>query len=278
MLGTARAAGIYVTCGFTGVLVFYFQERIERGHFLLRRRLDQQIAEMHACKSTERLALEARDAAGDFLARMSHEIWTLLNGISGLVDLLQQCQLSSEALKLVHSMRGASDHLMTIVNDILDLAKITAGKLSLKSVDINIWELPQLCIDMFAGKMKEKHLRWDVDVHPDVPRNVSGDKTRIVQVLGNLLSNAIKFTPPEGLIKLHVSPASVMGTTRTAADALNPKTVYLQSVVSDTGKGISADDQAELFTPYYQVDSRITRQQEGTGLGLSIVKKLVELM
>ena len=266
-----------VGCGF-GVLLVYFHEGLEREQFLLHRHLDQKIIEMEACQSNERLAVKARDATSDFLARMSHEIRTPLNGISGLIDLLQQLQLPSEALRLVNNLRGASDHLMTIMNDILDLAKITSGRLSLKSADINIWQLPQLCIDMFAGQMKEKQLRWDIHVDPNVPKSVSGDKTRIVQILCNLLSNAIKFTPPDGLIKLHVNYATTSRTSSAAIDVADLYKVRLEFMVSDTGKGIGADDQAELFTPYYQVDSRITREQEGTGLGLAIVKKLVELM
>jgi len=275
---SGRMIWMYVACGVLGMLMVYFQESSARRQFLLCLHLEQQNIQMMACQSNERLAFQARDASEDFLARMSHEIRTPLNGISGLIDLLLQSPLSPADLQLVNSMRGASDHLMAIVNDVLDLAKITAGKLSLKREDINIWQLPNLCIDLFVGKMKEKQLQWNVNVQPCVPKIVFGDKTRMLQILCNLLSNAIKFTPIGGKINLQVFRASLTRVTSTAGNTLDAENVYLKFVVSDTGRGMRADQQANLFTPYYQAESHITREQQGTGLGLSVVKELVDLM
>ena len=141
------------------LVMSYFQERLERDAFVLQCHISAQLVEVEARKVSEKQALDARDAQGSFLARMSHEVRTPLNGVSGLIDLLLQCQLPTHELELVTSMRAASDHLMTIVNDILDLGKMAAGKLSLSVADVNVWQIPQQCMLMFAGQMKEKRLR-----------------------------------------------------------------------------------------------------------------------
>ena len=263
--------------------------------------------ELQVRSQAEKAALEARDAEMLFLARMSHEIRTPLNGILGLAELLVETLLDSEQLVLVQSMKVAaapapaptsqappvpvqcssaapsptppctplpaqvaSSHLLSIVNDILDLAKVTAGKLQLKEQIVKVTELPNECLNLFASGMKAKNITSNVHVAMDVPAEVIGDKTRLVQVFSNLISNAVKFTPPEGKINIDVFLATISD--------LRNESLKVTFRVSDTGKGMTLQETEQLFDAYYQCTSNIDRDHGGTGLGLSIVDKLVSLM
>ena len=207
-------------------------------------------------------ALRVKD---EFLANMSHELRTPLNGILGFSEILLSNDfgaLSERQKKYVASIESSGKHLLGLINDLLDLAKIEAGKLELLPENVIISELCQSSL-MFVKQMalkKNIQLAFKQDI--DTPFLI-GDQRRLKQILVNLLSNAVKFTPENGKVTLRVF-----------ADTQNNGFNFS---VEDTGIGISAEDLKRLFTPFTQVDTSLTRQNEGTGLGLALVQKLAEL-
>ena len=215
-----------------------------------------------AHQAAQRIA-ESRSA---FLSNMSHEIRTPLNGVVGMLDLLHRTVLSDEQLKYTRVMRAASEGLMTVINDILDLAKIESGSLELSHSTLHLTSLLEDCISLVEGRARDKGVRLILSVDAAVPVALLGDAARVRQVLLNLLSNAVKFTDQgEITIKVHVG---------TQGTAPGPH-VFFQ--VSDTGTGIARDKLMRLFKPFAQVHGANT-QRGGTGLGLAISKQLVELM
>uniref|UniRef100_A0A7S1IRE9 histidine kinase n=1 Tax=Eutreptiella gymnastica TaxID=73025 RepID=A0A7S1IRE9_9EUGL len=258
---------LYALVCIFNILFAWTLETMDREQFWMHTQLRK---ELQVRSQAEKEAVEARDAEMLFLARMSHEIRTPLNGILGLAELLVDSTLDPEQLVLVQSMKVAGNHLLYIVNDILDLAKVTAGKLQLKEQLVKIWELPNECLHLFTSQMKAKNITADVQVAKDVPVEVIGDRTRLVQIFSNLISNAVKFTPNMGKINIHAWLASVSG--------LTSEMLEVTFQISDTGKGMTAHEVEQLFVPYYQCNSQIDRDHGGTGLGLSIVDKLVSLM
>jgi signal transduction histidine kinase/PleD family two-component response regulator len=202
-----------------------------------------------------------------FLANMSHEIRTPLNGIVGMLTLLNDTTLSNEQRDYIDMLRECSINLMTIINDILDLSKLDAGKVQL---DINCHSLRK-CIesvnDILASKIYEKGLGYNFIINPNVPEMIDIDANRFKQVLLNLLNNSIKFTD-KGNIFLDVSKESTIN-----------DTVVIKFNITDTGCGISEEDRIKLFESFSQINSRTTQKiNEGTGLGLVISKKIVNLM
>jgi signal transduction histidine kinase/CheY-like chemotaxis protein len=212
---------------------------------------------------------QARDAAESsasakmrFLANMSHEIRTPLNGIMGLADVLDQLALTDEQHVLVNDIGRSGQHLLSIVNDILDMAKVTAGKLSLEHLP---FDLPMLIRDVAApaaALASTRQLRFLVQAAPDLPRHLRGDPLRIRQVIANLLNNAVKFTP-SGEVRLAIEV---------------PRPGWIRFAVADTGIGLSAEQTESLFQEFHQVDSSPTRKFGGSGLGLAISYRLAELM
>jgi PAS domain S-box-containing protein len=209
-------------------------------------------------------ALAATKAKSEFLASMSHEIRTPMNAIVAMADLLQETPLSKEQQEYVGRFSRAAASLLDLINDILDISKIEAGQLGLESLTFDIHDLVDKIGEMMAIRAHAKQLEIATFVHPDVPIWVSGDPTRLRQVLVNLVGNAIKFTE-QGEVVLRVEP-----------NQTDPGT--LRCSISDTGIGIPADKVESIFESFTQVDSSTTRKYGGTGLGLSISKRLVELM
>ncbi|MBN8655602.1 MAG: response regulator, partial [Anaerolineae bacterium] len=201
----------------------------------------------------------------EFLANMSHELRTPLNSILGFSEILLSGQfgsLSERQNKYISSIEHSGKHLLGLINDLLDLAKIEAGKLDVTLENVVISELCQSSL-MFVKQMAlNKNIQLSFEQDMTYPY-VIADQRRLKQILVNLLSNAVKFTPNHGKVTLRVKA--------------DPAKDCVDFAVEDTGIGISREDLLRLFKPFTQVDSSLTRQHEGTGLGLALVQKLAEL-
>ena len=211
-------------------------------------------------EEARRRAEKALEAKSLFLATMSHEIRTPMNGILGLVDLLAEGATSPEQARILADVRESGEGLLTILNDILDVSKIEAGRMTLEAIALDPREIARRSEALHAPIARDKGLALRVEVEGGPAR--LGDPTRLAQVLGNLVSNALKFTE-RGEVRLSVS---------------NPADGPLGLVVADTGIGMSPEETARAFESFAQADSSVTRRFGGTGLGLSIVQGLVTAM
>ncbi len=208
----------------------------------------------------------ASQAKSEFLANMSHEVRTPLNGILGMLGLLQDARLEAEAREFVTSAQASANHLLTIVNDILDLSKLEAGRLDIEASAFSPQGLVEAAVSLLGPQAHARGNRLAWGIASDVPRWATGDEGRLRQILLNLAGNAIKFTRG-GEVRIAVS-----------ATAPTETGFRLQVEVADTGIGIPADALPRLFQNFNQADGSISRRFGGTGLGLSICKKLVGLM
>jgi len=219
-------------------------------------------ASVKAREEAEAKALEASRAKSAFLAMMSHELRTPMNGVLGLVHALRGTRLDKRQSEYLEMIEESGHGLMTILNDILDLSKIEAGKLTLEVAPFDIRKLTLQTRAIWSESARLKGLDLILEIDPAAPVWVLGDAARVRQILMNLVSNALKFTET-GRVVIHLEAADAGG-------------VVL--AVSDTGVGISADQISRLFTPFGQVDPSIARRYGGTGLGLSICRQLATLM
>ncbi len=217
-----------------------------------------------------RLAEEKAEAAtrskSEFLANMSHEIRTPMNGIIGMSHLALLTPLTKTQTHYIQKIDDSAKSLLIIINDILDLSKIEAGKLNLESVDFDLFKTVDEAINLIEFKAHEKNLEIIVSYDIEMGKNFTGDSLRIAQILTNLMSNAVKFTEA-GEIGIYIKKV-----------AQNNSTETIQFIVQDTGIGLDLKQQQQLFKSFSQADSSTTRKYGGTGLGLSICKQLVALM
>ena len=221
-------------------------------------------AEMQLRRTNEELA-RASQLKSEFLANMSHELRTPLNSIMGLSQVLQEKvfgELNPKQKQSVQTIYNSGEHLLSLINEILELAKIESGKLELNIESVSILALCQNSLSMVKTQAIKKNLQLILDVQNDLG-DIQADERRLRQVLINLLSNAVKFTPDNGQVTLQVQPQ------------YEEKQLIFQ--VIDTGIGISPADQSKLFQAFVQIDSKLSRRYEGTGLGLVLVKQIVEL-
>lgn len=195
-----------------------------------------------------------------------------MNGIIGMISLLMDTPLDEKQRDYVWKISKSSQNLLAILNDILDYSRVEAGKMELEFQTLNVHDLCEEVVSLFASNARDKKLGLSYEIDPDVPPFVVIDPTRLQQVLNNLVNNAVKFTK-EGGIRIHVRVRFPRG-----KDLQHGQPFDLEFKVTDTGIGIPQTKQESIFDAFQQVDSSVSRRFGGTGLGLAISKRLVELM
>ena len=226
--------------------------------------LEKRVAERTEELQRANIALEkANRLKSEFLATMSHELRTPLNAIIGFAELLSDeiaGTLTSEQKEYASDIHSSGQHLLNMINSILDLSKIEAGKFELKYETFSIGDIINEVLITIAGFADKKGIRINTHLHEQIPL-LTADKVKFKQIMFNLLSNAVKFTPENGRVTINI----------------NLKDQHVQIAVNDTGIGIKSEDMDKIFDAFRQLDSSYARRYEGTGLGLTLTKRLVEL-
>jgi signal transduction histidine kinase len=224
-------------------------------------------AQLEAARQAAEAASQAKSA---FLANMSHEIRTPMNGVLGLTELVLQSELGERQRKFIELAHSSAKGLMVIINDLLDVAKIEAGRVIIDQAPFSLHDCLREALHPLLLQAHDKGLNLHARVQPGLPQQLLGDALRLRQILVNLVGNALKFTE-KGEVRVDLQ--------RLDEDETGPdQPLALRFAVHDTGIGMTRDQIAQIFSPFTQADGSITRRYGGTGLGLTIVKRLVELM
>jgi two-component system sensor histidine kinase BarA len=242
------------------------QQNIEQATHDIRETLDNIEIQNIELNIARKEAIEVSRIKSEFLTNISHEIRTPLNGILGFTRILLKDQSDQRKTDHLNTIEKSANGLLTIINDILDLSKIDAGKLVLENIDFNVREVLEDVLTINAPEAHKKSLELVSLIYSDVPQFLTGDPLRIKQVLTNLISNAIKFTPQGNI------------TVRVLIEDENVNQASVKFEITDTGIGLSNEQQNKLFRAFSQADSSTTRQFGGTGLGLVISQHLVKAM
>jgi hemerythrin-like metal-binding protein len=251
----------FVIMGLYLGVIFMFQNRIYREERKKRDLMEKD------WKDALVQAVRASKAKGDFLSNMSHEMRTPMNAIIGMTAIGKNAKDTEKKDYAFGKIENASTHLLGVINDILDMSKIEANKLELSPILFNFEKMLQKVVNVINFRVEERGQSFYVTIDKKIPRSLIGDDQRLAQVITNLLSNAVKFTPEGGTIRLNA---------QLAGEEEDLQTIQIE--VSDTGIGISREQQDRLFTSFEQAESSTTRKFGGTGLGLAISRRIIEMM
>ncbi|HOV14068.1 MAG TPA: ATP-binding protein, partial [Spirochaetota bacterium] len=264
------------------IMIFFFNlklknevakrtKELDDKNFKLEERVEERTKELNEAKIK---AEEANRSKSDFLSNMSHEIRTPLNSVIGFTELLEKKITGEKELNYLNSIKIASRTLLTIINDILDLSKIEAGRMDVNAEETDIKKIIAELIDIFSVRTSQKNIEIIFEMAPNLVDNIVIDEVKFRQIMFNLIGNAVKFTE-KGFVKVKVINCCVDGSCENLKSC---KKINLKVTVEDTGIGISEEGQKNIFKSFSQQDSKTTKKFGGTGLGLAITKKLVEMM
>ena len=238
------------------------QMQIREHQELLEKRIQERTEQL---EQAMRSAQAANQAKSDFLANVSHELRTPLNGVLGMLDIVLDHQLSPELVEEIRTAQRCAQSLLGLLNDILDLSKIEAGRMSLEKVPFQLHAMVEDCIKSHQPRAAQHAVELSLEISPEVPKHILGDPLRVRQIISNLVDNAVKFTE-HGTVQVKMNGARV-----------TDGEYMLQFIVRDTGVGIPADKLLSIFDKFTQADGSVSRKYGGTGLGLAITRKLVDL-
>jgi signal transduction histidine kinase/ActR/RegA family two-component response regulator len=245
---------------------FYDQEQLVLGTIVIIRDVTEQYAINVALATAKEQAELANQTKSQFLANMSHEIRTPINAIQGMHSLLEKTAISNQQQKHLANAQSASGALLHLIDELLDLAKIESGNMSIMKAECSLDRIVNLAVNLNIGNANQKGLEVIVNIESNVPLIAITDEMRLVQVLSNLLNNAIKFTH-KGNVTIHL-----------AVIAISEIDTLVRFRIIDTGIGIDKDKQSQLFEAFIQADESMTREYGGSGLGLSICQRIINLL